>query len=161
MKDLQFKNDPDGPILVADREAFPGLNYFDVDETYRVEAELIKADRQDTLRLMSTDGNKQLMVHVGKIAFDLQGVKQELTAYTYLEGQKAETLFIPFTDLTSGVSTYGGGRYIDIPLSAELFIDFNTAYNPYCVYNESFVCPIPPPENRIMLEIRAGEKNYP
>ena len=160
LKDLQFQNDPEAPILVADRVDFKGLEYFDVDEAYRVPAKLIKAERQDTLRLMSTDGKKQLMVHVGKIAFELQGAEQKLTAYTYLEGRNAEKLFVPFTDLTSGVSTYGGGRYIDIPLSGELTIDFNTAYNPYCVYNVDFVCPIPPPENRSMLEIRVGEKNY-
>lgn len=160
LKDLQFKNDPEGPILVSDRADFKGLAYFEVDESYKVPAELVKAERQDTLRLMSTDGTKQLMVHVGQIVFKLQGQEQRLTAYTYLEGRNADKLFVPFTDLTSGVSTYGGGRYIDIPLGGQLFIDFNTAYNPYCVYNEAFVCPIPPPENRIMLEIRAGEKNY-
>ncbi|RMG27267.1 MAG: DUF1684 domain-containing protein [Bacteroidetes bacterium] len=160
LKDLQFKNDPEGPLTKEERAVFTGLNYFPVDESYRVPARLIKAARQDTLQLMATDGTRQAMVHVGKIEFELQGTKQQLTAYTYLEGSKAEKLFIPFTDLTSGVSTYGGGRYIDMPLSSELMIDFNTAYNPYCVYNEAYVCPIPPPENRIMLEIRAGEKMY-
>lgn len=160
LKDLQFKNDPEGPLLTADRTVFTGLEYFPVDESYKVAADLIKAARQDTLRLMATDGTRQAMVHVGKIAFELQGVPQQLTAYTYLEGRNAEKLFVPFTDLTSGVSTYGGGRYIDIPVSNELMIDFNTAYNPYCVYNVAFVCPIPPPENRIMLEIRAGEKMF-
>jgi uncharacterized protein (DUF1684 family) len=37
-------------------------------------------------------------------------------------------------------------------------LDFNTAYHPYCVYNHDYVCPIPPPENRLPVAIRAGER---
>lgn len=159
-KDLQFKNDPESPIPREDRGTFEALSYFPVDESYRVPATLIEAEQQDTLVLMTTEGTRQTMVHVGQVAFTLHGTEQKLTAYTYVEGRKANELFVPFTDLTSGVSTYGGGRYIDMPLSQDLAIDFNTAYNPYCVYDDAYVCPIPPRENRLLLEIRAGEKMY-
>jgi uncharacterized protein (DUF1684 family) len=39
-------------------------------------------------------------------------------------------------------------------------IDFDLAANPYCVYDEEFVCPLPPAANRIAVPIAAGEKMY-
>ncbi len=67
-------------------------------------------------------------------------------------------LFFPFTDLSSGFGSYGGGRYIDlhIPPSDSILIDFNRSYNPYCAYNGRYSCPIPPRENHINFEITAG-----
>ena len=69
-------------------------------------------------------------------------------------------MFIPFRDATSGKETYGAGRYIDMAESEQYVIDFNTAYNPFCVYNENYSCPIPPKENWLAVEIKAGEKNF-
>ena len=71
-------------------------------------------------------------------------------------------LLIPFTDTTNGKETYGGGRYIDfaIPASEMVTLDFNLAYNPSCAYSSRYSCPIPPRENRLKAEIRAGEKTY-
>jgi len=37
-------------------------------------------------------------------------------------------------------------------------LDFNRAYIPYCYYNLTYECPIPPAENRLKVPIRAGEK---
>jgi uncharacterized protein (DUF1684 family) len=73
------------------------------------------------------------------------------------EGYK-DYLFLPFTDLTNGNETYGSGRYIDlrIPERETIIIDFNKAYNPYCAYNYGYACPIPPKENKLKVEIRAG-----
>jgi uncharacterized protein (DUF1684 family) len=71
------------------------------------------------------------------------------------------TLFIPFFDETNSKQTYGGGRYMDIPKAAvkngQLTLDFNKAYNPYCAFAEGFSCPIPPAENKLLLEVGAGE----
>jgi uncharacterized protein (DUF1684 family) len=49
------------------------------------------------------------------------------------------------------ISTVKDGRII---------LNFNKAYNPYCAYNEGFNCPIPPPENHLLLSIKAGERNF-
>lgn len=70
--------------------------------------------------------------------------------------------FVPFRDATNGVDTYEGGRYVglaDGPGSA-VSIDFNRARNPWCVYDEEFICPLPPIENWIAARIPAGEKMY-
>jgi hypothetical protein len=37
-------------------------------------------------------------------------------------------------------------------------VDFNRAYIPYCYYNPTYECPYPPPENRLKIPIRAGER---
>jgi len=75
-----------------------------------------------------------------------------------------DLLFLPFTDLTNNKETYGGGRYINLDIKsineAKIIIDFNKAYNPYCAYSDGYRCPIPPEENNLPLEIKAGEKNY-
>ena len=39
-------------------------------------------------------------------------------------------------------------------------IDFNRAYNPPCAFNPYTTCPLPPPENRLPVRIKAGELNY-
>jgi len=158
-KDLSFANSPESPIPQSERSNFQGLSYFPIDESYVCEASLIRADRRDTLRLTTTKGTVQSVTIAGKLAFTLQGVAQQLTAYEYLEADQ-NTYFVPFRDLTSNVSTYGGGRYMDIPIEKDLTVDFNTAYNPFCVYNDTYVCPLPPSENYLQLEILAGEKMY-
>jgi uncharacterized protein (DUF1684 family) len=64
--------------------------------------------------------------------------------------------------LTSGVESYGGGRYIDLKIPSEntIMIDFNKAYNPYCAYNQEYSCPIPPEENDLKVKIYAGVKKF-
>jgi uncharacterized protein (DUF1684 family) len=85
-----------------------------------------------------------------------------LTAYESLRGPGPDSLvFIPFHDETNGTSTYGGGRYMDIPkreLDQPGFrLDFNKAYNPWCVFASGYSCPIPPTENHVSWPISAGE----
>ena len=71
-------------------------------------------------------------------------------------------LFLPFTDLTNGDTTYGGGRYIDmrIPEKNTIILDFNQSYNPYCAYGGNYSCPIPPAENNLDIAITAGVKKF-
>ncbi|MEM9717999.1 MAG: DUF1684 domain-containing protein [Bacteroidota bacterium] len=157
LKDRQFRNAPDSPIPSVERTRFAGLNYFAIDESYISSTTLVPAEKQDTLILMTSVGSIQKMIRKGKLQFELQGIPQELVAYQNLD-ESVNQLFVPFRDLTTNVSTYGGGRYLDIPQEEELKIDFNQAYNPYCVYNPDFVCPLPPPENYLSLEILAGER---
>ena len=74
----------------------------------------------------------------------------------------ANSLFLPFNDLTNGNKSYGGGRYIDLEIPKEntIVIDFNKAYNPYCAYNNDYSCPIPPPENELNVKINAGALSF-
>ena len=77
-------------------------------------------------------------------------------------------LFLPFIDATSGRDTYGAGRYLlDTAKGADLgpglepatvVLDFNFAYQPSCAFDPRWACPLAPAENRLDLEIRAGER---
>lgn len=158
-KDLQFKNDPQSPIQGADKVRFKALDYFPVREAYKVKATFLANPRPDTLNLMTTTGENRVMVASGKLQFQLQGQTHALLVYRYLDPSQTD-FFVPFKDLTSGVATYGGGRYLDVPSKDPIVLDFNLAYNPYCVYNATFSCPLPPRENYLPLEIRAGELEY-
>jgi uncharacterized protein (DUF1684 family) len=78
------------------------------------------------------------------------------------EDVDANYLFLPFLDESNGLTTYGGGRYIDlyVPVGDTLIIDFNQAYNPFCAYNDKYSCPIVPRENYIPLNVTAGVKSF-
>jgi uncharacterized protein len=161
-KDLFYRNSPDSPLPQAAKADFEGLNYFPIQPAYRVEATLIPAETPDTVQLLRTRGMGQprdRMVRVGKLRFELLGTQQELTAFAYLDPEQ-ELYFVPFRDLTTGAATYGGGRYLDVPMAQPLIMDFNQAYNPSCAYNEAFSCPVPPRENKLELEVRAGELDF-
>ena len=77
-------------------------------------------------------------------------------------------LFLPFRDATNGVETYGAGRYLldgakgadlggDVA-RATLILDFNFAYQPSCAFDPRWACPLAPPENRLDIQVRAGER---
>ena len=100
----------------------------------------------------------------GTITFTIDDMEQTLTIYqSYPIMEKyEESLFLPFMDETNGVTSYGGGRYLDLNTkdfggnSNEVTIDFNQAYNPYCAYSKHYNCPIPPANNVLDVEINAG-----
>src|SRR5438445_448526 len=78
----------------------------------------------------------------------------------FIEVADPNHLFIAFNDLTRGAETYPAGRYLDLPPNGTNIyeVDFNRAYNPYCYYNQSYECPLPPKENQLKVPIRAGER---
>lgn len=75
-------------------------------------------------------------------------------------------LFVSFRDQTSGSETYGACRYLldtskgaDLGLqNGRLVLDFNFSYNPSCVYDPRWACPLAPPGNSLPVPIRAGER---
>jgi len=148
-------------------EDFEGLNYYDVGYSYRVEGQLTKFTDGRTFAIQTTGGQIYNYLIYGQITFTLNGKSLTLNVYqsqrSAKSGDKKGALFIPFTDKTSGEETYGGGRYLvlDLPDNDTLTLDFNMAYNPYCVYNPDHSCPIPPKENRLEAAVEAGELMYP
>lgn len=77
--------------------------------------------------------------------------------------EKSDTsYFIPFSDLSNGKGSYGGGRYLDVTLKKgqPVKLDFNYSYNPYCAYNADFICARIPAINQLSRSIEAGEKEY-
>ena len=157
-RDSLFRT-PDSPLIDADRAAFDGLPYFPYDSAFAVPAALVPATQQDTVLFPTTSGELQRLVTAGHLVFEAGGVQRRLEAYEPVLGPPGR-LFVPFRDATSGQTTYGGGRYLDIELqpSGRYALDLNRAYHPYCVYNVSYSCPLPPAENRLELPVTAGER---
>jgi uncharacterized protein (DUF1684 family) len=145
---------------IVDKKSFKGLNYFPADAKYRVVADVTPVDNGKTLVLAASDGSEQRYTEYAFVAFRLDGEDNKLLI---LEPGDGGPLFIAFADNTSADETYGGGRYLDVekkPGASTITLDFNLAYNPYCAYNDSFVCPLPPPGNLLNVPIRAGEKTW-
>jgi uncharacterized protein (DUF1684 family) len=100
---------------------------------------------------------------VGTLHFNVKGQALTLVAFAD-EGPGGapdmRRLFVPFMDLTSGKDTYVAGRYLNLPRTATgiYLLDFNEAYMPYCAYNNSYECPLPPLGNRLKVAITAGER---
>ena len=160
-KDAAFKADSDSPIPESARATFQGLQYFDIDKTYRVPAALVESEMSTlVIEMDTTDGRRERMRVIGKLEFTLGGERRVLTAFLPESAANRERLFVPFRDTTNRQETYGGGRYLDLPrTSTGLYdLDFNRAYNPFCVYDPEYVCPLPPRENTLDVPIRAGEK---
>ena len=161
-KDEAFKTLSSSPIPEAERATFQHLSYFPIDESYRVPASLSVsgADAGKTLKMPTSTGQVRDMVRVGTLEFVLKGKPLKLSAFREAGEPETARLFVPFTDLTTGTETYAGGRYLDLDRTATGIydLDFNKAYHPYCFYNSTYDCPYPPPENRLPVPIRAGER---
>lgn len=146
----------DSPI--QNKETFSGFKYFEPDLKYKITA-TFKAinDSKEDLLLM-TDSTSAKLKQAGIVSFELDGKNYQLTLF-----DEEDILLLPFRDLTNGKETYGGGRYINLKkkdlADDKIEIDFNQAHNFYCAYSENFVCPVPPKENTLAVEIKAGEKS--
>jgi uncharacterized protein (DUF1684 family) len=161
----EYRDPEHTPLRPEDRKTFTELERFPVDPRYRVQA-TFKARKGKPFAMKTTTDRLPMYEPVGVLTFTLLGRKEKLTVYRNIELSKrpeyVNYLFIPFTDLTNGLSTYGGGRYLELtgPLGAKVELDFNRAYNPYCAYGGKYSCPIPPPDNHVELSVEAGVKAF-
>ncbi len=163
-KDRFFKQSPASPLLPEDRRNFTGLAYYPIDLNWRFVGPLHILEEQPVDSLWDSGGQKRAARKYGYFEFRYNGETYRLLVYQLLdEGLSGdESLFLAFTDETSGKETYGGGRYLDVERNArgQLIVDFNLAYNPYCAYNPNYLCALPPAENHLPFPVRAGEKNF-
>ncbi len=158
-KDATFAKSDD-PVPTSKHADLLPLAYFPIDPDYDVPAQLKTIDDPTVVEMPTSTGTPRKMRRVGTLEFSLKGQPLKLTAFVEVGAPNLDRLFVPFNDLTSLTETYAGGRYIDLERTKTGIyeIDFNRAYTPYCYYNPTYECPIPPPENRLKIPIRAGEK---
>ena len=159
--DAFMRGSSDSPIPAAQRASFQPLPYYPIEEQYKVPAALREARGDEIIEMSTSTGKPRRMRRIGTLAFTLKGQPLTLTAFAEVDDTQLRRLFVPFGDLTNGVATYQGGRYLDLDLkgSAVYELDFNRAYHPYCVFNPEYECPVPPRENRLKVPILAGERN--
>jgi uncharacterized protein (DUF1684 family) len=164
--EAEFRDPVHSPLTAEDRAHFEHLDRFAYDPRYRVMATFKPARKAKEFQMKTSTERLPLYRPYGTLAFTLDGRKFKLPIYQNVDLIKKagyeNHLFLPFTDLTNGDETYGGGRYIDLkgPITGPVAIDFNVAYNPYCAYSDRYSCPIPPLENHIDAPVRAGVKKF-
>jgi uncharacterized protein (DUF1684 family) len=156
-KDENLKTAEDSPI--PNKAQFSGLHYYAFNPAWSILFDVVRAEKVEKIGLKMTDGNLDSLILFGKISATIQGKLISLVLYQHDSGD----FFIPFKDKTAPTETYGGGRYLELPLTNlkenQLRVDFNQAFFPFCAYNSTFACPIPPKENMLDIRVEAGERN--
>lgn len=155
-KDAYLKKDTASPI--EDKIKFLGLKYFEIDPAYKIVGKIDRMISGQTINIMMSGGDVEEYEAYGNLKFEINGIKCALKIFKTPGGN----LFLPFKDLTSNKETYGAGRYLDFGVNEvngnQITIDFNKAYHPYCAYNQTFTCPVPPAENFINALVKVGER---
>lgn len=168
-RDEEFRNEKKSPLLTEDFAKFEGLNYFPTDNKYRITAKMTKTTDEKYFLMPTSSGSAKKYIKYAVLEFKIDETDYVLNVYQADEATRkaypeyANLLFIPFKDLSNGVESYVGGRYLYIweTDKTEVILDFNLASNPSCAYgNDKYSCPIPPRDNHLKVEIKAGEKKY-
>jgi uncharacterized protein len=157
-KDNFYKTSPESPI--EDKATFDSLYYFFPDSNYRTQATILPYNQANTnATIQMSDGTVENYQKYGFAQFKINNQIHKLLIYKQEHG-----LTIMFRDATAPKETYGGGRYFDFEetdiKNNKFILDFNMAYNPYCAYNHTYACPIPPKENNLTVRIAAGERIF-
>ena len=158
-----LKSSEQSPFQQFDKKYQP-VAYFPIDAEYKVRANLERIQSPTRIAVQNSDGSSTTYSRFAYAKFKLAGQELRLLILKPAGfGALPNTYFTAFADNTSGDTSYGGGRYLDLDIgkSDNIEIDFNLAYNPYCAYVEEYSCPFPPPENVLPLKIEAGEMAYP
>ncbi len=156
-----MKSSDESPFAPGDI-AFNGLDFYAPQPAYKVRARLTPIESQKLVQMPTSTGEEEKYIRYAYADFEIEGQQARLLVLQPFDSQTM--LFVPFSDATSGEETYGGGRYMDVEIPARTIksieLDFNKAYNPYCAYNPTYSCPLPPKENMLKISISAGEKVY-
>ena len=161
-----FKDASVSPLKPKDLKNFQGLDFFEFDSIYVVKAKIEETKESLPFKMKTTTDIPADVRKYADLFFQILDKEFELSVYENLEYEGVEGyenyLFLPFLDETNENETYGGGRYLDLFLNGtdSIIIDFNKAYNPKCVYDENFSCPIVPRKNFLNTRIEAGVKNF-
>ena len=147
--------DPNGPLATG----FLGFRWFDIDPRYRVRGRFVRDAQRRSLQVVNTYGELDTFDSEGVVEFTLAGRTLRLRPFT----TRPKRFWFVFKDASSGRETYEAARflYADLADDDTAVLDFNQAYNPPCAFNPYTTCPIPIPENRLPVEVLAGERAYP
>jgi len=163
--DSSFANLEESPLTEEDFKTFSGLEFFEIDTLFSIEALLTLTPEDSVFEMATTTERRPKYRRYGIASFVIEKDTFSLNIYENIRlktiPKYEDHLFLPFLDKTNGFESYGGGRYIDLkkPETGDVIvIDFNQCFNPYCAYNGKYSCPIVPIENSLEIEIRAGVK---
>ncbi len=164
----EFRDKTTSPLKPSALKKFKHHDFFPVNLKYVVQAQLTLTPDSPFIPMKATGKIVQAYRTFAIAQFQLDGQSYSLTLYQSKDlrnnPEYEDYLFLPFTDLTTGDETYGGGRYLGLRIPKEgntLIINFNLAYNPYCAYSDLYSCPLVPKVNDLPVAIRAGVKFAP
>jgi uncharacterized protein (DUF1684 family) len=171
VRERLFREHPQSPVPPEARAGF-SARHFEHDPGLRFRAVVEPAPESEaaTLELPNSGADTLSFRRIGRVRLPFPEGERALSVF-WMAGY-AGGLFIPFRDATNGTATYGAGRYlVDAAKSADLgaeagpepgtwalILDFNFAIQPSCAFDPRWACPLAPPENRLDLEVRAGER---
>lgn len=166
----QYTNPETSPLTKKDLKKFNGLEFYPIDNTYKVKASFERSLDENIVGFKTTTNRIASYKTYGTLYFTIKGKELKLTVYkstsAWGNSEKYRNhLFLPYQDKTCGKTSYTGGRYIDLSIldiqqNNTLVLDFNNSYNPYCAYNNQYSCPKVPKENFLDIEIKAGVKAF-
>jgi len=141
------------------RTAFKGIEYWPGGNDWIITAKFVPNAPGKVIPIANIIGTTENVPNPGAVEFQRDGKTIRIEALDEGEGG----LSLIFADRTSGHGSYPAGRFLDATkpdANGNVVLDFNKSYNPPCAFTAFATCPLPPPENRLDLEIVAGEKAY-
>ena len=161
-----MREHPDSPIMPERRAAWEGPQWYPYDPAFRVRGVIDTSAPRETFGISLAADGVLRCTRVGHARFTLAGRESALAMY-WFEGYGGG-LWLPFSDASGGGETYGGGRYLlDSAKGSDLggdwrrsilVVDFNFAYQPSCAFDPRWSCPLAAQDNRLSIDIRAGER---
>ena len=149
------------------RAVFAGIDAHPFDERWTLPARFTAYPAVRTVEVRNADGRERGLALAGTVSFTPpadaagQGAADGLPERTLRVGQAADgSLSAVFADASSGPDSFGF-RFVSLPApgpDGATVLDFNRAYLPPCAFAEHFICPFPPPGNRLDAAVRAGER---
>ncbi|GAA1407374.1 DUF1684 domain-containing protein [Kitasatospora putterlickiae] len=139
------------------RESFAGISAYPYSPEWAVPAVFTPFDdgQAQAVVVPNADGRERPLTVTGRIAFTVAGEHRTLTV-----SRSANGLSGVIADATSGRDTYRF-RFVTLPAPDEdgrTVLDLNRAFLPPCAFADHFICPFPPPGNRLDFAVEAGEK---
>jgi uncharacterized protein len=142
------------------RKNFQGVDSYPIDSKWRIQGKFEPYKPEKKIPILNILNMLEDTPSPGALVFDINGKTYRLDAVL----EQGETdYFIIFGDQTNGKETYGAGRYMYVSSpgpDGKVIVDFNTAYNPPCVFSHFATCPLPPQQNKLAVRIEAGEKKF-
>lgn len=141
------------------RTGFRAIEYWPGGSAWVVKARFVPHAAGKTIPIANIVGTTENVANPGAVEFQRDGKTIRIEALDEGDG----VLSLVFADRTSGHGSYPAGRFLDAPMpdaSGTVVLDFNKSYNPPCAFTAFATCPLPPPENRLDLQVVAGEKAY-
>ncbi|MER6303968.1 DUF1684 domain-containing protein [Kitasatospora sp. NPDC001539] len=138
------------------RAAFAGISAYPYAPEWAVPAVFTPFDGEaQSVLVPNADGKDRPLAVNGKVEFTVAGEHRTLTV-----SRSGNRLTGVIADATSGIDTYRF-RFITLPAPDDhgrTVLDLNRAYLPPCAFADHFICPFPPPGNRLDFAVEAGEK---